>query len=120
MRRSVRRIYLEIWRVNGKRTRVLGVRNNVVDIILVGETTKELEATLYESIFGDICHQFIIVNYVRKLKHNDSFTPLRAARSIFVHAPGILNFHGDTHKPDSSNYKALVLTHFLAHLRCAH
>ena len=74
MRRSVRRIYLEIWRVNGKRTRVLGVRNNVVDIILVGETTKELEATLYESIFGDICHQFIIVNYVRKLKHNDSFT----------------------------------------------
>ena len=45
---------------------------------------------------------------------------LRAARSIFVHAPGILNFHGDTHKLDSSNYKALVLTHFLAHLRCAH
>ena len=44
----------------------------------------------------------------------------RAARSIFVHAPGILNFHGDTHKLDSSNYKALVLTHFLAHLRCAH
>ena len=43
-----------------------------------------------------------------------------AARSIFVHAPGILNFHGDTHKLDSSNYKALVLTHFLAHLRCAH
>ena len=43
---------------------------------------------------------------------------LRAARSIFVHAPGILNFHGDTHKLDSSNYKALVLTHFLAHLRC--
>ena len=45
---------------------------------------------------------------------------LRAARSIFVHAPGILNFHGDTHKLDSSNYNALVLTHFLAHLRCAH
>ena len=45
---------------------------------------------------------------------------LRAARSFFVHAPGILNFHGDTHKLDSSNYKALVLTHFLAHLRCAH
>ena len=40
----------------------------------------------------------------------------RAARSIFVHAPGILNFH----KLDSSNNKALVLTHFLAHLRCAH
>ena len=32
----------------------------------------------------------------------------------------ILNFHGDTHKLDSSNYKALVLTHFLAHLRCTH
>ena len=45
---------------------------------------------------------------------------LPAARSIFVRAPGILNFHGDTHKLDSSNYKALVLTHFLAHLRCAH
>ena len=63
---------MEILRVKGKRTRVLGVPNNGVDIILVGESTKELEATLYESIFGDICHQFII--YVRKLKHNDSFT----------------------------------------------
>ena len=65
---------MEILRVKGKRTRVLGVRNNGVDIILVGETTKELKATLYESIFGDICHMFIIVNYVRKIKHNDSFT----------------------------------------------
>ena len=65
---------MEILRVKGKRTRVLGVRNNGVDIILIGETTKELKATLYESIFGDICHQFIIVNYVRKIKHNDSFT----------------------------------------------
>ena len=65
---------MEILRVKGKRTRVLGVRNNGVDIILVGETTKELRATLYESIFGDICHQFIIVNCVRKNKKNDSFT----------------------------------------------
>ena len=65
---------MEILRVKGKRTRVLGVRNNGVDIILVGESPKELEATLYESIFGDTCHQVIIVNYVRKLKHNDSFT----------------------------------------------
>ena len=65
---------MEILRVKGKRTRVLGVRNNGVDIILVGESTKELKATLYESIFGDICHMFIIVNYVRKIKHNDSFT----------------------------------------------
>ena len=65
---------MEILRVKGKRTRVLGVRNNGVDIILVGESTKELKATLYESIFGDICHTFIIVNYVRKIKHNDSFT----------------------------------------------
>ena len=65
---------MKILRVKGKRTRVLGVRNNGGDIILVGETTKELKATLYESIFGDICHQFIIVNYVRKIKHNDSFT----------------------------------------------
>ena len=38
---------MEILRVKGKRTRVLGVRNNGVDIILVGETTKELKATLY-------------------------------------------------------------------------
>ena len=53
---------MEILRVKGKRTRVLGVRNNGVDIILVGGTTKELRATLYESIFGDVCHQFIIVN----------------------------------------------------------
>ena len=68
---------MEILRVKGKRTRVLGVRNNGVDIILVGETTKELEATLYESIFGDICHQFIIMNYVRKLKHNDSLILLQ-------------------------------------------
>ena len=74
VRRAVWRISLELLRVKGKRTRVLGVRNNAVDIILVGETTKELDATLYESIFGDICHQFIIMNYVRKLKHNDSFT----------------------------------------------
>ena len=29
---------------------------------------------------------------------------LRAVRSIFVHAPGILNSHGDNHKMDSSNY----------------
>ena len=65
---------MEILRVKGKRTRVLGVRNNGVDIILVGESTKELKATLYESIFGDICHHFIIVSYVRKIKHNDSFT----------------------------------------------
>ena len=63
VRRSVWRIYLEILRVKGKRTRVLGVRNNGVDIILVGETTKELKATLYGSIFGDICHQFIISEY---------------------------------------------------------
>ena len=55
---------MEILRVKGKRTRVLGVRNNGVEIILVGETTKELEATLYENVFGDICHQFIIVNYM--------------------------------------------------------
>ena len=48
-----------------------------VDIILVGETTKELKATLYEIIFGDICHQFIIVNYVLKIKHNNSFTSER-------------------------------------------
>ena len=34
---------------------------------------------------------------------------LRATRSIFVHAPGILNFHGANHKIDSSNYKALFL-----------
>ena len=61
---------MEILRVKGKRTRVLGVRNNGVDIILVGETTKELRA----NIFGDICHYFITVNYVRKIKHNDSFT----------------------------------------------
>ena len=65
---------MEILRIKGKRTRVLGVRNNGVDIILVGETTKELKATLYESIFGDVCHHFIIVNYVSKIKHNDSFT----------------------------------------------
>ena len=38
---------MEILRVKGKRTRVQGVRNNGVDIILVGETTKELKATLY-------------------------------------------------------------------------
>ena len=65
---------MEILRVKEKRTRVLGVRNNGVDIILVGETTKELKATLYESIFRDICHQFIIVNYVLKIKNNNSFT----------------------------------------------
>ena len=45
---------------------------------------------------------------------------LRAARSIFLHALEILNFHGDTLKMDSSNYKALFFTHFLAHLRCPH
>ena len=55
-----------------------------------------------------------------RLQQKTHSPPLRAARSIFVHAPGILNFHGDTHKLDSSTYKALVLIHFLAHLRCAH
>ena len=44
------------------------------------------------------------------MKGQLSYSPsLRAARSIFVHAPEILNFHGDTHKLGSSNYKAIVL-----------
>ena len=64
--------------------------------------------------------QEIAVEFVYSLQQKMNNFSLRAARSIFVHAPGILNFHGDTHKLDSSNYKALVLTNFLAHLRCSH
>ena len=67
-----------------------------------------------------ICAYHIKEGNMRHLSDQQASTALRAARSIFVHAPGILNFHGDTHKLDSSNSKALVLTHFLAHLRCAH
>ena len=70
--------------------------------------------------FSKKIFQEIAVEFVYSLQQKMNNFSLRAARSIFVLAPGILNFHGDTHKLDSSNYKTLVLTHFLAHLRCSH
>ena len=87
----------------------------------------------FNFIYGNFNLLTAISIYSRQFQftydHLRQFFTLRAARSIFVHAPGILNFHGDNHKLDSSNYKALVFTHFLAefadklfltHLRCAH
>ena len=52
VRRSVWRIYLEILMDKGKRTRVLGVRNNGVDIILVGKLLNSLRQRFMKVYLG--------------------------------------------------------------------